>query len=248
MGDAGLIEEWTRAGNWLFRRRGHLPLFALIFLIWVSYSSSTSPTAVGRPDEWELAGILIGFVGLGLRAFTVGHAPRGTSYRSEEPEATVLSTDGIYSVVRHPLYLGNFILWIGVALGAGSGAAVVIVALVFWIYNERVMLAEERFLHGRFGSSFEEWARRTPSFIPRFRGWRPNPLSFSPRFALRRDHTAVYALIASTTVLEVAETVGAGASFDLAPFWWAYFWLGTIGYLTLLALKKKSTLLEVQGR
>ena len=248
MGDAGLIEEWTRAGNWLFRWRGHLPLLVLIFLMWVSYSSSTSAVAAGRLDVWELVGILIGVVGLGLRAWTVGHAPRGTSYRSQEPEATMLSTEGIYSVVRHPLYLGNFVLWIGVALGAGSIAAVVIAGLVFWIYNERIILAEERFLHGRFGSSFEEWARRTPSFIPRFSGWRPNPLSFSPRFALRRDHTAVYALIASTTVLEVAETVGADVSFDLALFWWVYFWLGTIGYVTLLVLKKKSTVLEVQGR
>ena len=113
MGDAGLIEEWTRAGNWLFRWRGHLPLLVLIFLMWVSYSSSTSAVAAGRLDVWELVGILIGVVGLGLRAWTVGHAPRGTSYRSQEPEATMLSTEGIYSVVRHPLYLGNFVLWIG---------------------------------------------------------------------------------------------------------------------------------------
>lgn len=245
--DAGLVEEWTRAGNWLFRRRSYLPLLVLAFLAALSFVFP--PSTAGQLDTWELAGMLIAVAGLVLRAWTVGHAPAGTSGRgTRKPEADSLSTEGVYSVVRHPLYLGNLLIWAGVATTTGSLAAVAVTVLVFWIYNERIMLAEERFLHERFGSVFTRWAERTPALLPALRLWRPHRLSFSLLFALGRDHAAFYAWVAATTALEVAESLGAGGGLDLAPFWGIYFGAGTLVYLVLRKLKKDSTLLNVEGR
>ena len=245
--DAGLVEEWTRAGNWLFRWRSYLPLAVLASLAALSYAFP--PITAGQLDGWELAGLLAGLAGLALRVWTVGHAPPGTSGRgTRKLEAASLNTDGVYSVVRHPLYLGNLLMWAGVAMTTGSVVAVVVTLLVFWIYNERIMLAEERFLHGRFGPVFTRWAERTPALLPSPRRWRPHPLSFSLRFALGRDHAAFYAWVAATTALEVAETLGAGSGLELAPFWRVYFGAGTVAYVVLWRLKKDSTLLNVEGR
>ena len=245
--DTGLVEEWTRTGNWLFRRRSYLPLVVVAALAAVSFAFPSS--TAGRLDGWEVAGILVGLAGLVLRVWTVGHAPAGTSGRgTRELEAASLSTEGVYSVVRHPLYLGNLLLWAGVAATTGSVAAVAITVLVFWIYNERIMLAEERFLHRRFGAVFARWAARTPALLPAPRRWRPHRLPFSLVFALGRDHAAPYAWVAATTALEVAETLGAGGGLDLAPFWGIYFGVGTVAYVVLRSLKKDSTLLNVDGR
>ena len=245
--DAGLIEEWTRAGNWLFRRRSYLPLLVLAALAALSFA--IPPGAAGRLDAWELAGMLVAAAGLALRAWTVGHAPAGTSGRgTRRLEAASLSTEGLYSVVRHPLYLGNLLIWAGVAATTGSLAAVAGTVLVFWLYNERIMLAEERFLHERFGAVFSRWAARTPALLPDPRLWRRHELPFSPVFALGRDHAAFYAWVASTTALEVAETLGACSGLDLAPFWGVYFGAGTVVYVVLWRLKKDSTLLDVEGR
>lgn len=245
--DAGLVDEWTRAGAWLFRWRSYLPLLVLTSLAALSFAFPSSNA--GRLDNWELAGMLVAVAGLVLRAWTVGHAPAGTSGRgTRKLEAASLSTEGMYSVVRHPLYLGNLLIWAGVATTTGSLAAVVVTILVFWIYNERIMLAEERFLQGRFGSVFTRWAARTPALLPAPRLWRPHRLPFSLLFSLGRDHAALYAWVAATTTLEVAETLGAGDGLDLAPFWGIYFGAGTVVYVVLRRLKKDSTLLDVEGR
>lgn len=245
--DAGLVEEWARAGNWLFRWRSYLPLLVLASLAALSFAVPSSPA--GQPDRWELAGMLVAAAGLALRVWTVGHAPAGTSGRgTRRLEAASLSTEGMYSVVRHPLYLGNLLIWAGVATTTGILAAVAVTVLVFWIYNERIMLAEERFLHARFGSAFTRWAARTPALLPAPRLWRPSRLAFSLLFALGRDHAAFYACVAATTALEVAETLGAGGGLDLAPFWGFYFGAGTVVYVVLWRLKKDSTLLNVEGR
>ncbi len=245
--EAGLVEEWTRAGNWLFRWRSYLPLAVLASLAVLSYTFP--PVTAGQLDGWELAGLAVGLAGLALRVWTVGHAPAGTSGRgTRRLEADSLSTEGVYSVVRHPLYLGNLLMWAGVAMTTGSVVAVIITLLVFWIYNERIMLAEERFLQGRFGPVFARWAERTPALLPAPRRWRPHQLSFSLRFALGRDHAAFYAWVAATTALEVAESLGAGSGMGVASFWWVYFGAGTVAYLVLWRLKKDSTLLNVEGR
>ena len=245
--DAGLVEEWTRAGTWLFRWRSYLPLLVLASLTALSFAFPSS--AAGQLDGWELAGMLVSLAGLGLRVWTVGHAPAGTSGRgTRKLEAASLSTEGVYSVVRHPLYLGNLLVWAGVATTTGSLAAVAVTVLVFWIYNERIMLAEERFLHERFGAVFTRWAARTPALLPAPWRWRPHRLSFSLVFALGRDHAAFYAWVAATTTLEVAETLGGRGGLDLAPFWGIYFGTGTVAYVVLRRLKKNSTLLNVEGR
>ena len=244
---AGLGEEWARIGNWLFRWRSYLPLLVLAALAALSFVFP--PGTAGEVDTWELGGMLVAVAGLALRFWTVGHAPAGTSGRgTRKLEAASLSTEGMYSVVRHPLYLGNLLIWAGVATTTGSLAAVAATILVFWIYNGRIMLAEERFLHERFGSVFTRWAARTPALLPVPRLWRPYRLPFSLPFALGRDHAAFYAWVAATTALEVAETLGAGGSLDLAPFWAIYFGAGTVVYVVLWRLKKDSTLLDVEGR
>ena len=245
--DAGLVEEWTRSGHWLFRWRSYLPLLVLASLAALSFAFP--PNTAGQLDNWELAGMLVAVAGLVLRLWTIGHAPAGTSGRgTRELEAASLSTEGMYSVVRHPLYLGNLMIWAGVATTTGSLAAVAVTVLVFWIYSERIMLAEERFLRERFGSVFTRWAERTPAILPAPRLWRPHRLSFSLPFALGRDHAAFYAWVSATTALEVAETLGAGGGLDLAPFWRIYFGAGTVVYVVLWRLKKDSTLLDVEGR
>ena len=102
------------------------------------------------------------FAGLAIRAYTVGHAPRGTSGRNTMVQrADMLNTTGSYSLARHPLYLGNYLMWLGIVFFVGVWWLAIICTPVFWIYCERIMYAEEAFLGDRFGRNFHEWAART---------------------------------------------------------------------------------------
>ncbi len=136
-------------------------------------------------------------------ALTVGRTPASTSGRNTRRQvAESLNTTGIYSTVRHPLYLGNFLMALGVVLFPMTWWLVVIYGLAFWLYYERIMLAEEAFLRSRFGTAFEEWARRTPAFVPRLRGYVAPDLPFSLRNVLRREYNGAFAVVLLLTLLE----------------------------------------------
>lgn len=66
-------------------------------------------------STWAWSCIAVSLFGLLIRAVTIGFTPKGTSGRNtkEGQVAEVLNTKGIYSVVRHPLYLGNYFMWLG---------------------------------------------------------------------------------------------------------------------------------------
>ena len=119
---------------------------------------------------WELTCFAVTLLGLAVRICTAGFAPRGTSGRHTlRQEAKRLNSSGMYSLVRHPLYLGNAIMWLGIALFVHVWWVVVISMLIFWLYYERIMFAEEEFLRQQFGHNFESWANRTPAFLPKFK-------------------------------------------------------------------------------
>jgi protein-S-isoprenylcysteine O-methyltransferase Ste14 len=80
-------------------------------------------------------------------------------------QARRLVTAGPYAIVRHPLYLCEEIMVLGVALMHFSIAAVLIVA-AHWMFQLRRMTNEEKVL----GAAFPEcaaYAARTPKIIPR---------------------------------------------------------------------------------
>lgn len=246
---AGLAAEWARAGLWLFRWRSYTPLLLLGAL---AAAVALDPVPFGGEAAlplWVGAGMAVGLLGLAVRAWTVGVVPKGTSGRgTDRPTASSLNTVGAYSVVRHPLYLGNALLWLGVALVGGRPGAVLVVALAFWVVHERIMFAEERFLQEEFGPAFEAWADRTPALVPRLSGWVASPHPFSLRFALGRDYPALYAFVASTTTLALTRSVAAGEGWRLAPGWVAYFGAGTAVWALLHALKRLTRTLEVEDR
>jgi len=102
---------------------------------------------------------LISLCGLAIRVYTVGHTPANTSGRNTAGQlAESLNTTGIYSLVRHPLYLGNFFMWLGVALLIANFWFVIAFVFAYWIYYERIMFAEEQFLRTKFGPTYVEWA------------------------------------------------------------------------------------------
>ena len=80
-------------------------------------------------------------------------------------EAQVL-TDGVYSVVRHPMYLAALLFYAGLLAGSISLAAVVVwmAAIVFYLYIAR---HEEGLLVATLGDDYEEYRRRVPMLIPR---------------------------------------------------------------------------------
>ena len=141
-----------------------------------------------------------------MRAYTIGCAAPGTSGRNREAQiAESLNTTGAYSLVRHPLYLANAVMWLGPLLYPRQAWPAAVLALGFWLYYERIMFAEEEFLRGKYGQTFIEWAARTPAFLPNFRHWVPSNAPFNFRVVLRREYSGLLLLVLIFAALDALE-------------------------------------------
>jgi protein-S-isoprenylcysteine O-methyltransferase Ste14 len=219
-----LREDFEAAGNWLFRRRGFVPLLLLPGLV-AALGGFRYPASSHRLGLlWEGLCLAVSLLGLGVRVATVGFAPPGTSGRNRhEQVADSLNTTGMYSVVRHPLYLGNYLMWLGLATLPRVWWSPVLITLAFCLYYERIMFAEEEFLRRKFGATFVRWAARTPAMIPRRLQWQPPTRAFSVRTVLQREYSGLFALVSSFTVLELAGDFAYTGELTLDPVWGAAF-------------------------
>jgi hypothetical protein len=193
--------------------------------------------------------LVIAFVGLGVRAATVGFVPARTSGRNTATQvADALNTTGMYSVVRHPLYLGNAITLLGVTMLFACWWLVLIVLLAFGLYYERIMLAEEDFLRRQFGESFEAWAARVPAVIPNPRGWQRPALPFSLRTVIRREYHGAVGILATFAVMHYLGDLAIARQLNPDPRAVGYAIVAALVFSVCRYLKKRTGVLRVQGR
>jgi protein-S-isoprenylcysteine O-methyltransferase Ste14 len=244
-----LREEFERDGNWLFKRRSWLPLLLYPFAVAVIYFYRDTTFTYITSTTWGLICFGISVLGLVVRAITIGFTPKGTSGRNTEKQvAETLNETGIYSVVRHPLYLGNFLMWLGLFMFIGVWWFVLICALAYWIYYERIMYAEEEFLRRNYSARYEAWASRTPAFVPRLSGWVPSTLPFSMRNVLKREYNGLFATVISFVIINILSHYITEKQFKVDELWQVLFVMGALTFIILRTLKKNTKVLDITGR
>ena len=77
-----------------------------------------------------------------------------------------LTTSGLYSRTRIPLYFGSALLAAGFCVAGHSWIAGALVAVYFVAFYYAVMRNEEQELGSRWGATFEQYAARVPLFLP----------------------------------------------------------------------------------
>ncbi len=242
-------EELVRSGNRLFRWRSYLPLL-LLGIVLLAFRNFEYPMGNHRLDQiWEMICLTISMCGLAVRCLTVGTVPKGTSGRNTRGQkAAMLNTTGMYSLVRHPLYLGNFIICMGLALFPRLWWFTLIIILLFWIYYERIIFAEEEFLRERFGEEYVRWAEKTPAIVPRLSRWAPPLMPFSFRTVMKREHHTLLAIVSAFTALEVLGDLFVEGRIDFDPLWAGLFGTGLLIYLVARFLRKHTPWLDEKGR
>lgn len=217
-----LQEELEVQGNYLFRYRGIIPLSILTAGILVFLLCDPHPYT-DLTWKYEVLCMGISLAGLAIRVLTVAFRFKGTSGRNTEKQvAEQLNTTGIYSQVRHPLYLGNFFMSLGLALLVRNYWFLAIFIGIYWIYYERIMFAEEQFLRKRFGERYLRWASITPAIIPAFRNWIKPETKISWWAALRNEITCLLSLCAVFLAFEIVEKAELGKLSGMTANWQLY--------------------------
>jgi len=243
-----LVHEFENSGNWLFRRRSWLPVFMVVAGIIVMYLGNRQALIFDMRDELIFLGVSL--FGQVIRIFTVGFTPKNTSGRNtvNGQVADELNVTGIYSLLRHPLYLGNFFMWLGPVLFLRSFCFTVVFGLIYWLYYERIMFAEEQFLRRKFGEIYDKWSETVGSFIPySLKFIRPN-LPFSVRNILRREYNSFVNIFVIFILLDLFRNYFLSGKIYLTPMWiWLTASAGII-WLVLRTIHKQTKWLEVAGR
>jgi protein-S-isoprenylcysteine O-methyltransferase Ste14/phosphohistidine phosphatase SixA len=185
------------------------------FAAYAFMSSGWMTTRLGPLAElsWDLFCLALAFAGLAMRFYMAGHGQ--TAEAGELLSKGPLQTEGLYSVVRHPTVLANFLILLSGTFLFKSAYFTVLVVVVACLYYERLMLAKERVLLERHGEAFSEWAATTPLIVPRPSLWKRPASEFVTGDALRREAVTFAFIGLMFFCLEALE----GTLIDGYPFW-----------------------------
>jgi protein-S-isoprenylcysteine O-methyltransferase Ste14 len=201
-----LIHSFEKSGNFLFKFRGQIPIVLFLMSVPVVYFTDYQflDDYPGLRLILLITCVLFSFLGQVIRAIAIGTSSKHTSGRNtKEQVAEALNTKGIYSTVRHPLYLGNYFMWIGIVMFTFNVWFILTVSLLFWLYYERIMFAEERFLERKFGEDYLSWSLKVPAFWPSMKNHIPTEIPFSMKTILRREYSGVTATILGFVFVDV---------------------------------------------
>ena len=113
-----------------------------------------------------IIGLLLGAGGLVVRAAAFITLGRFFSRTLREAEQHTLVTSGIYKLIRHPGYLSDFMIFIGIALALGNLILITAIPVLFipaYIYRINV---EEMMLLEVFGKQYTEYRKKSKRLIP----------------------------------------------------------------------------------
>lgn len=247
-----LKNEMAKSGDILFRYRSYIPLIMVPLLILSLLSFGQNLYIDGKYNNALVIGaIVIGCLGQWIRILVAGYVPQGTSGRNVHGQvANSLNTTGMYSLCRNPLYLGNFLMMIAPMILLGNWLLLLAFSALFWIYYERIIYTEERFLEGKFGEEYTKWAENTPAFFPSFRAYKRSVLGFCLKTMLKREYHSFFGLTTSLFVAGYLIVSISQKSFKVAlnPILLWVFLGSAVFYLAVRFIVKKTRYFHVEGR
>jgi protein-S-isoprenylcysteine O-methyltransferase Ste14 len=190
----GMTKTMVAIGNFLFRTRNWL-FPAFILMVFLPF----------RPVDWAgKAVIAIAVVALGLiiRASVVGFAYIKRGGLKKKVYAENLVTEGIFGVVRNPLYVGNVLIYIGLFIMHGHPITMVVGIGAFLFAYQCIVLAEEHFLRGKFGPGFDAYCADVPRWLPRL--GKLKAATEGMRFNVQRTVFYEYTAVANAVMLLTA--------------------------------------------
>jgi protein-S-isoprenylcysteine O-methyltransferase Ste14 len=146
----------ARAGAVLFRYRSWLPVPFVLVALGV-------PARIG-PINWIVGALLI-VLGEGIRL--AGVAAAGTVTRRRSRDVQRLVTYGIFRWMRNPLYVGNYLIWMGFVVISGVLWFLIAGTGLFALEYSLIVAYEEGVLESIFGQEYLDYKLTTPRWVPR---------------------------------------------------------------------------------
>jgi protein-S-isoprenylcysteine O-methyltransferase Ste14 len=112
------------------------------------------------PTAVVVVGNVLTWLGLGIAMVVVVQNKYAAANVTVESQQAVVST-GLYGLVRHPMYFGALIMFVGIPLALESYWALVLVAVAAMLFTARI-IDEEKALTGEL-AGYREYTQKVPS-------------------------------------------------------------------------------------
>jgi len=153
-------------GEHIFSDAGQLILFLLFLAVWITDSFFFKYSSFPNDYIPLAVRITLGVIMLVTSGYLAWDGmSRLFGEVREKPE---LIRKGVFGIVRHPVYLSEILLYLGLIFFSISLAAVAvwIAGIAFMHYISRY---EEKLLLAQFGEEYEQYMKDVPMYFPRIR-------------------------------------------------------------------------------
>ena len=188
----------SKIGNFFFKIRSFTPIpfiFALLYF--------------AKP-MWHTVAVGVPFIVIGelLRIWAVGYAGASTRARTLGAARNLVTT-GPYGYVRNPLYLGNFLLSLGVCLVANVYWLVAVLIVGYFFQYLPIIALEEAYLLESCGSVYQVYREQVPRFIPQFHSYPDASLhDFSFARAIKSEKRTLTAIVCVIGLIFARQAIG----------------------------------------
>ncbi len=146
-------------------------IWILSVFIGIGYllSFSIGATKIGRIYHWDIffiIGAILTIVGLAIRIKSILTLKQYFTYTVTEIENHELIETGLYKSIRHPGYLGQLIIFVGISTSLSNWLSILLMmtpVLLGYIYR---INTEERFMTEQFGQKYVDYQKRTKRLVP----------------------------------------------------------------------------------
>lgn len=181
-------KKFVEIGELFFKYRDYTPLPLILILLIIAEPTVTSATV----------GTLLMIAGELFRIYSVSFIGSISRTRSSNTGNNLIK-EGPFGWMRNPLYVGNFVIVLGVSAFGGVGWLVLITAAACAAQYFFIVNYEEATLMKKFGAEYTEYRKEVPAWLPKTApkladiDW---PTSFSPAIkSEKRTLTAIMVLI-----------------------------------------------------
>jgi protein-S-isoprenylcysteine O-methyltransferase Ste14 len=188
------LNFWKKFLAFVVHRRVRLTAILFVLLLIEDVWNHTDPHNLTNLTDYKvLLGLGLVLSGLALRSWAAGTLHKRTQ----------LTMSGPYGLVRHPLYIGSFMMMVGFCQLIDDKENIWFVmgpVLALYVYRA---IHEERFLAAAFPDQWVEFARKVPRFFPRRLPTRLFSTWDLKQWINNREYQAVTAVLLGLIALQI---------------------------------------------
>jgi protein-S-isoprenylcysteine O-methyltransferase Ste14 len=146
-------------------------IWLLIITISIGYwlSFIMAATKMGRIYHWNtlfVIGLILAIIGLIIRVTSILTLKQQFTYTVTKIEDHELIESGLYRIIRHPGYLGQLIIFLGISTSLSNWLSILLMMVPVLLGYLNRIIVEEKFMIEQMGQKYIDYQKRTKRLIP----------------------------------------------------------------------------------